>query len=96
MLAVGDDGERGRLAVAPSDLRPAEVEHDREHPVGEFGQMVREPLDGQPPGEVLGEQAEDLRVMGLAQHVHAPLEVGLAVSRRGGGQAAAQLVLPGR
>ena len=37
--------------------------------------MVGEPLDGQEPREVLGEQAKHLRLVQLAQQVHAPLRV---------------------
>ena len=63
------------LAVPARQILPGAVDGELEHQVGERREMVGEPLDRQQPGEILGEQAEYLRLVHLAQHVHAPLGV---------------------
>src|SRR5260221_5641820 len=69
-LAVADDRETRLLAVAHAQLRPAQLQRHLEHDVGEIGQIVGQPLDREQSREILREEAEDLRVMRLAQPVH--------------------------
>ena len=79
-LAVGDHREARLLAVARAQLRPAQLQRHAEHAVGERGQVVGELLHREQAGEVLRQQAEHLRLVLLAQHVHLPL--GVAARRR--------------
>ena len=57
--------------------------------VGERRQVVGQPLDGQPAGQVLREQAERLRMLEVAQRVHLPLGV-VAVRARAAASSSAR------
>jgi hypothetical protein len=80
--------------VALAHQRPALVDRDLQDPVGELAEVVGDPLHAVQPLEVLHQQPEHLRVMGLARDVHPPLDVRLAIER-GGGQRLAHPLLPG-
>ena len=72
-LAVGDDGEfrrAFRLRMAVPELLPAQVKRGLYDDVGEQTEMVGEPLDCLHAGDVLRQQAENLRMMGFAQDIH--------------------------
>ncbi|MCD6044802.1 MAG: hypothetical protein K0R40_4405 [Burkholderiales bacterium] len=75
-LAVADDGERRRIApVLARQQPPRQLEDDLKDRVGQRGEVVGEALDGEQARQVLGEQAEHLRLVRLAQDVHLPLGV---------------------
>src|SRR5207253_3533455 len=56
-LAVGDDRETRLIRAMPArELAPGALDDELEHPVGERGKMVREPLDGEQARQVLRKQ----------------------------------------
>ena len=65
----------GVVAVAVLELVPAQRQRFLDDDVGQFGQVVGKRLDGLQAGEVLRQQAEDLRVVHFAQDVHLALGV---------------------
>jgi hypothetical protein len=62
-LAVGDDGEARRVAVAVAQLRPAQFQRDREHQIGKRRQMVGQHFHGELTRQVLRQQAENLSMV---------------------------------
>src|SRR4029079_7081386 len=53
-LAVGDDGKARRIgAVLARQVRPPALDVRLENEVGERGEMIRQPLDREVPGEIL-------------------------------------------
>ena len=71
---------RRGLQVFAAQILPHQLDRYFEHQVRQRGEVVGELLHRQQPGQVLGEEAEHLRLVRLAQQVHAPLGV---VVRRG-------------
>jgi len=69
--------KRGFAPVAHAELYPAQLEGHLEHDVGEIREIVGELLDGERARQILSEQAEDLRVMRLAQPIHLAFLVAL-------------------
>ena len=86
-LAVADDGEFRRRAMPLPDRPPAQRERFLNDDVGQFGEVVGQRLDGLQSGQVLRQQAEDLRVVHFAQDVHFAFGVAGMV-----GQAAPQIL----
>ena len=77
-LAVADYREARRAFEMPAaQLAPDLLQRDLQDQVGERGQVVGEPLDAEQSGQILREQPEHLRLVHLAQQVHAALGVAL-------------------
>ena len=77
-FTVSDDGKFWRLLgrrMAVAQLLPAEIERCLHDDVGQFRQMVCQVFKRLQAGDVLCEQAEDLRVVLLAHDVHFPLGI---------------------
>src|SRR5206468_124289 len=87
-LSVTDDGE-ARDGSVRADLRPASRKRRVEDDVGERGQMIGEPLDGERATQILRQQTQRLRLLKMTQRIHLPFGV-VAVRR----QDARQLVAP--
>ena len=90
-LAVADHRKARRAFEMPAaQLAPDLLQRDREKQVRQRGQVVGEPLDAEQPGQILREQPEHLRLVHLAQQIHAALgvalvrgELGTQLSREG-------------
>ena len=80
---------RGGGASAPAICVQHARERAVEHDVGQRRQMIGEALDGEPAAQVLRQQAERLRMLEVAQHVH--LVLGVAGCAR---EQARELVAP--
>src|SRR5207245_3824597 len=76
-LAVADDRKTRLVPMTHAQLRPAQLQRQLQHDVGEIGEIVREALDAEHARQILREQAKDLPMMRLAQPVHLPFLVAL-------------------
>ena len=68
-LAVGDDGEVGRLAVVLAQPRPGPAQHAIQGGVGQRRQIIGHLLDRDQALDVAHQGAEDLGMVGMAQRV---------------------------
>ena len=94
-LAVGDDGQPRRRAVALLQARPGPAHGGVEHGVGQRRQVVGHLLHRQVAFDVAHQRAEDLGVVRVAQRVEQVLLVVLARTLPGG-QAALEFGAEGR
>ncbi len=76
-LAIADHREGRLFAVPGEQFAPGQLDAAPDEDVGEFREVVGELLHGEQPGDVLCEEAEHLRMVRLAQHVHLLFGVGL-------------------
>ena len=83
-LAVGNDGELRRVAVAVFQVLPAPVGGDGKHGFGQCAQVVGHELDTQCAFQIARQGAEHLGVVGAAQQVQAGFFVLFAGALQGG------------